>query len=236
MLGSDSCQLLSISGMYTMKVSNAHSVKFNTYLIFKGISLNSLKEMDYQAISKVIFKKLSEELPRYLTYHNVAHTKDVIQAAERISISEGINGDELTLMKTAALFHDTGYIFGAKGHEKRSCQLAEEYLPNYGYTRKQINRIKEIIMATQMPQSPKDHLGEILADADLDYLGRDDFSVINDKLHDELKNSGAFRNEIDWNIIQKNFFENHSYFTHSSKMWRNLKKAENLKKIKSKLK
>ena len=44
-----------------------------------------------------------------------------------------------------------------------------------------------MIMATKIPQSPKNYLEQILCDADLDYLGRDDFYDIGGTLFKELK-------------------------------------------------
>lgn len=90
-------------------------------------------------------------------------------------------------------------------------------------------------MATKIPQSPKDHLGQILADADLDYLGRDDFFAIANQLCDELLMFGIINNEDDWNMLQIKFFESHHYFTKTAIELRNKKKLEHLAIIKSKL-
>lgn len=86
-------------------------------------------------------------------------------------------------------------------------------------------------MATRIPQTPKDHLGEILADADLDYLGRDDYFTINKKLFQELYSTGQVLNEKEWNKMQQEFFERHSYFTNTSKVKRNNSKMNNLQSI-----
>ncbi|MBN9351634.1 MAG: HD domain-containing protein [Chitinophagaceae bacterium] len=192
--------------------------------------------MDYQSVRNVILKKLEEKLPSYLVYHNASHTSDVIHAAKEIARAEKINGDDLTLLLTAALFHDSGYIFGSKGHEQKSCEIAEQYLPLYGYSNEQISRIKKIIMATKVPQSPQNHLGEILADADLDYLGRDDFFTIDKKLFEELKLTGVLSNEDEWNRMQERFLESHSYFTETAKQKRRPTKLKNLQLIKSLIK
>lgn len=192
--------------------------------------------MDYHGVKKVILKKIENEIPKPLLYHNVVHTEDVIHAAEEIAHEEKIEGDELILLLTAALFHDTGYIFGAKEHEIRSCKIAEEYLPAYGYSPEQIEVVKQLIMATRLPQSPKNHLGEILADADLDYLGRNDFFRINKKLFEELKSTGVLSDEKEWNRVQEEFLESHSYFTNTARMNRGAKKQENLKVIKTLIK
>lgn len=191
--------------------------------------------MDYQAIYKVIIKKLREELPAHLTYHSAAHVSDVINAVQEIAEAEQVSGEDLTLLTTAALFHDTGFLFGSKDHEARSCEIAQEYLPAYGYSQKQIDKIKGMIMATKIPQSPENHLEEILADADLDYLGRDDFFTIGNRLYEELAMFGILNSERDWNLLQEKFLENHRYFTRTAIDKRSKKKEENLNIIKLKL-
>ena len=192
--------------------------------------------MEYEKIKKIILQKLKEKLPEHLSYHSVMHVKDVINAVEEIAVAENIQGEDLMLLKTAALFHDTGFLHGAKDHEEKSCEIAQKFLPDYGYNQPQIDKIKGMIMATKIPQTPKNHLEEILADADLDYLGRDDFFTIGDKLFEELTMFGIVNSERDWNLLQEKFLESHHFFTQTAINNRNKKKQENLEVIKSKLK
>ena len=191
--------------------------------------------MEYEKIKKIILKELKENLPEHISYHSVMHVKDVINAVEEIAIAENVEGEDLMLLKTAALFHDTGFLYGAKDHEQKSCEIAQKYLLDYGYSQPQIDKIKGMIMATKIPQSPNNKLEEILADADLDYLGRDDFFKIGDKLFDELTMFGIVNSERDWNLLQEKFLESHHFFTKTAINNRNQKKQENLEIIKSKL-
>ncbi|WP_028298058.1 HD domain-containing protein [Olivibacter sitiensis] len=191
--------------------------------------------MEYNTIKKIILKKLKEELPEHLSYHSVAHVKDVVAATEKIAQAENITESQLTLLKTAALFHDSGFLYGSKNHEEKSCEVAQEYLPSYGYTQDDIDRIKGMIMATKIPQSPKNHLEEILADADLDYLGRDDFFTIGNRLYNELAIFGIVTSDRAWNLLQEKFLESHHYFTQTAIANRSEKKQKNLELIKSKL-
>lgn len=191
--------------------------------------------MQYEAVKTFILDKLQDELPRHLSYHSVAHVKDVLNAATSIAQEEGVSSDDLTLLKTAAVFHDSGFLFGAKDHEKRSCEIARQYLPDYGYAPVQIEKICGMIMATRLPQTPHNHLEEILADADLDYLGRDDFFTIGNQLYEELAMFGIITNEDDWNRLQIKFFESHHYFTATAIKLRQQKKEEHLAIIRSKL-
>ncbi|MGO4710883.1 HD domain-containing protein [Chryseobacterium sp. 2TAF14] len=192
--------------------------------------------MEYEKLNKIILKRLRENLPEHLSYHSVMHVKDVIDSVEKIAKSENVNDEDLLLLKTAALFHDTGFLFGSKNHEEKSCEIAEEYLSEYGYSELQTEKIKGMIMATKIPQTPHNHLEQILADADLDYLGRDDFFTIGNKLFEELSMFGIVNSERDWNLLQEKFLESHHYFTETSIKNRKEKKQENLDIIKSKLK
>ncbi len=189
--------------------------------------------MKYREAKKFIIEMMNCEFPENLTYHNVEHVKDVLEAATRIAKEEGVKRKELTLLKTAALFHDSGYIYQADGHELISCELARKYLPQFEYSKEHIDRICEMIMATKIPQVANNLLEEILADADLDYLGRDDFLMISDRLYEELLLRGTVSNEAEWCDLQIKFFENHKYFTDTSRSLREKKKAANLNVIKS---
>ena len=192
--------------------------------------------MQFQQVKNFIIDKLQGGLPEKLTYHNVGHVLDVYQAAEFIGSREGISENDMKLLLTAALFHDSGFLNGPASHEEESCGIANQYLPGYGYQPDEIEVIKGIIMATKIPQLPKTHLEEIICDADLDYLGRDDFSPISDSLYCELKSAGIVNNENDWNKIQVSFFKNHHYFTKTAITLRQQKKEEHLEQIKLKIK
>lgn len=192
--------------------------------------------MNYQQIKSEILSLLQNKLPRHLSYHSVSHIEDVIKASREIGEAEGLSEGNLLMLETAALFHDTGFLYGSKNHEEKSCEIAQEYLPKYGYSVAQIELIKGMIMATKIPQSPQNHMEQILADADLDYLGRDDFFIIGDKLYEELAMFGIISSERDWNLLQERFLENHHYFTKTAIERRSDKKNQNLAIIKSKLK
>ncbi|RQO30166.1 phosphohydrolase [Taibaiella sp. KBW10] len=191
--------------------------------------------MNYEQIEILILDKLQNELPQHLSYHSVSHVKDVIAATMFLAAEEGVSDEAFILLKTAALFHDTGFLHGAQEHERKSCEIARQYLPEYGYEQEQIEQICGMIMATKIPQDPKNHLEEILADADLDYLGRDDFFTIGDRLYEELSMFGIVNTEEDWNRLQERFLERHHYFTATSIRLRKDKKQEHLNKIKAKL-
>jgi uncharacterized protein len=192
--------------------------------------------MEFEKVKKFILKKLKNELPKNLTYHSAEHIKDVYSSAETIAKLEKVEGEDLTLLLTAVLFHDAGFLRQQKDHERLSCEIAMETLPQYGYTPEQIERICGMIQATKIPQTPHNKLEEIICDADLDYLGRDDFFKIGNGLYEELCMYGIIDSEHEWNKLQVRFLEKHKYFTKSAKKLRKPKKDEYLAMVKAKIK
>jgi hypothetical protein len=191
--------------------------------------------MNYKKMEEFILNKLKTELPPYLQYHSIHHITDVFDAAISISKSEDISEQELLLLKTAVLFHDAGYTIQGDQHEAISCKMAKETLGNFDYTKNEIEMICGMIMATQIPQRPKNILEEIICDADLDYLGRDDYWTISRGLYSELNISKPMT-ERDWLNVQIKFFESHEYCTKTSISLRKKRKDEHLEELKKSLK
>ncbi|MFC2114610.1 HD domain-containing protein [Bacteroidota bacterium] len=180
-----------------------------------------------------MLRRLEKELNPELHYHGVHHTIDVIASCKRLCEAEGVNSSDMLLLQTAAVFHDSGFLQTYKGHEEVSCDYARDILPGYGYRADEIKHIREMIMATQIPQSPKSYLANILCDADLDYLGRNDFDPIAHSLYKELMAYNMIIDEKQWNMIQVSFLSNHIYFTKTAKESRESKKQQKLDELKA---
>lgn len=189
--------------------------------------------MNLPAAEDFILQKLHSELSEELYYHGPHHTLDVADSAIRIALAEDISDEEtLTLLRTAALFHDAGFITSYKGHEAEGCRMAREYLPRFGYESEQIDTICNMIEATKVPQDPRNLLEEIICDADLDYLGRDDFEPIADSLFRELNASGLVADKQAWDAKQIQFLENHRYHTATALTTRQPLKQLHLQRLK----
>ena len=201
----------------------------------KVLELHISSSINYFKAERRIMEILEKELNLNLYYHCVEHTNDVARAAESIAIQEGLTDEALFLLKTAATYHDAGFVKVYDNNEVIGAQMAAEILPEYGYTPEQIQLVKELIFVTQIPHKPKNHLEEIMCDADLDYLGRNDFHQISDRLCRELMERGKIKNHKHWDEVQVNFFKLHKYFTATSKELRNAKKKKNLKEIMERL-
>ncbi len=186
----------------------------------------------YETIRSQLLTRLENDLPADLFYHSAAHTMDVEQQAQRIARSENIHAPEdLFLLKIACLYHDTGFLFTYNNHEEAGCDLAKKELPLLELDTLQVDQVCGLIMATRIPQTPHNRLEEIICDADLDYLGRDDFFSISHYLYKELKARAVVETENDWNKIQVKFFRQHSYFTATDRQLRGAKKQQHLETI-----
>jgi predicted metal-dependent HD superfamily phosphohydrolase len=187
--------------------------------------------MDYNGVKNFIIKKLRKELSANLYYHTADHSLDVLCAVELYGKMEKVSSVDLILLKTAALFHDSGFLIKYFNNEVASVQLACEILPGYGYSLKQIEKISRIILSTEFPHKPKNKLDRILCDADLDYLGRDDFFMISIRLFREWNEHGIITSLKEWYIQEVYFLEQHAYFTVSAFELRNAAKKLHLQQI-----
>lgn len=165
-----------------------------------------------QAIEHIL-DLMRRALPDNLIYHGVAHTIMVLEAAEKIARVEGLPEKETQLLKVAAAFHDCGFIISYKEHEARSCDIANAELPAFGFSGEEIAIINRMIMCTRLPQQPSTPSECILCDADLDYLGGDDYFRIATGLHEELLLNGAEMDDSKWLKVQIGFLESHTYWT-----------------------
>ncbi|WP_299286483.1 HD domain-containing protein [uncultured Mucilaginibacter sp.] len=95
--------------------------------------------MQFKNAAEFIIQKLRNELSPKLSYHSVAHVLDVYDAAEKIGKAETISAAEMKLVLTAAAYHDSGFLKGAKNHEEESCRIVRENLPGFDYQPNQID-------------------------------------------------------------------------------------------------
>lgn len=169
--------------------------------------------MNYGKIEDLVMDILENGLDKNLFYHGVHHTKEVVKNSIFIAKQEEIDQSDIELLKIAALLHDVGFVETYTGHEEESCKIAKKILPGFDINSTQIEQICGMIMATKIPQNPKNLLEKIIADADLMYLGTDKFVEVGNTLFEELKANKKISSELEWNKIQVSFLNAHSYHT-----------------------
>lgn len=172
-----------------------------------------------------------EGLDPHLTYHSKDHTIDVIEQCISIAQREGIQGHDMMVLKMAALFHDTGFLRTYLNHEAMGCKIYLEKTAALNFSPKDDKAVQELIMATRLPQAPETHLQRIICDADLDYLGRDDFFTIGDHLRTEFIHFKIVPDNETWEKMQLHFLKTHHYHTASSQQLREPVKQQHLAEL-----
>lgn len=185
----------------------------------------------FKEVEQHVVAILKRDLPNNLFYHGIHHTFDVLQSAEEIGRHEGITEDEMLLLKVAVLYHDAGFTKVYRNHEVVGCDMARADLPGFGFTTAEIEIVCGMIMATKIPQSPQNKLEYIIADADLEYLGTEDFWRIGNTLFEEIKIYLGVESERQWNIIQLNFLKTHRYHTNFCRQHRDPMKLVHLHEV-----
>lgn len=189
-----------------------------------------MTEKEFEDLKIAVLADL-DALDPHLTYHSKAHTKDVLKQAIRIARDEAVSDVNIMLLKVAALFHDTGFLETYANHEAVGCDIFMRKTKNLSLTAEEREIIQGVIMATRIPQQPQTLLQQILCDADLDYLGRDDFFEIGTKLKKEFLHYGIVKTNEDWEKMQLNFLKNHRYHTRSSQQLREPVKQHNFQQL-----
>lgn len=182
-------------------------------------------------LEEFVFDKLEAELPAQLVFHNVKHTKDVYTQVELLGRAENVTPEEMLFLRTAALFHDTGFISVYHNHESKSIEFCREILPKFKYSEDQIETICELIACTRLNAHPQNKLEKILIDANTDYFGRIDYLPMLLNLTRELK-LNYNRSEDEMMLEQISLLEKHEYYTNTARKLCEIAKGEQLKKVK----
>ncbi len=188
--------------------------------------------IDIEKARQTAKELLGTKLSPSLTYHCFEHTKWVVESCMTIAANEGITDpNQLVILETSAWFHDTGFTRLYKNHEQESCLIAGEVLPGLGASASDLEHIFDLIMATSIPQAPTDILTKIICDADLDYLGRDDFPVWSERLKQEWLNFEIITDEQEFYNRQFAFLKAYEYHTADARNRRGPMKRKYLEKL-----
>lgn len=149
-------------------------------------------------------------------------------ALVRLARLSNVTEPDLHLLEVAAAFHDLGQIVTSLGHEQIGIEVVSEVLPRYGFSPGDIGRVSGMILATRLPQSPQNEEQALLADADLDSLGREDFMATSKALWQERVASGMNIPWQAWLESQLRFLQAHHYFTPAAQTLRQDGKLKNI--------
>lgn len=167
-----------------------------------------------QLTEEYVISILEKETPEQNSYHNLDHTKDVVNSVIEIAIAENLLPDDLELVQIAAWFHDIGYIRQSAGHEEISAMYASEFLTGIDFPNDRIDTIIGCILATKVPQKPKNLFEKILCDADLNHLGRVHFFERNNMFRYEFETmTNKKLSDREFLVKTIDFLTRHTFFT-----------------------
>jgi len=181
---------------------------------------------------------LTEQLPEHFVFHNLDHTREVVDAVLEIGKASNLSDDEFETVVISAWLHDIGYMQDSNDHERRSAQTANQLLQDWGASTKKIEDVERTILATAMPQHPKDLMGQVLCDADLRHLAATDFRTTGNRLRQELARvkKVKFDTDEEWLEYNLSFLKKHEYFTDYGRTVLQPLKKQNSKQLKKDLK
>ncbi|MDH4474053.1 MAG: adenylate/guanylate cyclase domain-containing protein [Fluviicola sp.] len=195
-----------------------------------------ITSVDFEHMRNDIVNRLKSTLPEEMIYHDLAHTLNVEKSALRLARLEGLNEEEIMMLRTAVLYHDSGFIFTYHRNELHGVRMMEQSLPKYGYDPEQIAAIRAMILATSSGNEPITLLEQIMCDADHDYLGRADYYMVAEKLREEIAIFGTTMTEEEWLSFQLTYLQNdHRFYTSTSKNIRERGKQNRIAELKTKL-
>ena len=198
------------------------------------LQICDLPTVDFQHMQKDILNKLKSSLPEELIYHDLQHTANVEKAAIRFAKLEGLSDHDLMLLRTAVYYHDAGFLVSYHNNENFGMKLAENNLPQFGYSMTEINIITKIIAATKNGVQPETMLEKIMCDADHDYFGRADYIAVSKKLRTEMENIGESMTDLEWLDFQLNYIElKHEYYTETARNIREYGKKARIQELKA---
>ena len=204
--------------------------KFGTLCVVYTIGMSK------KDIINDVYSLIESRLSPKLTYHGIHHTKDVHDVCKFYIGHYKISDSEAELLEIAAVAHDIGFIHTYRNHEAVGAEMIKEVMFDHNYSEDQMDAVAEMILATKVPQQPKNFLSEILCDADLDYLGRSDFDIIGRTLKNEWELYGVFE-DLDENFdkLQISFLKNHSFHTDYARKYRTPEKLKHLAALEARL-
>ena len=191
-------------------------------------------------VDQYVRELFRDELPAGIKYHNADHTlhptKGVVAVANNLAKLEKVSELDRELIIAAAYFHDTGYIREYEKNEPIAARMAGRVLNLIGYKPEEIEKVRKMILATDPDVEPKTHAEQILCDADLDNLGREDFFQLDERLREGRAMRGIdVSDDVTWYGNTLEFLQKHQYYTGSQNRLREKGKQKNTRKLIKKL-
>lgn len=189
---------------------------------------NSIK-----VIEEEVERLFEEKLPAGMYFHNINHTRNVVAAATDIAAANRLTDSEIYILTIAAWFHDTGYCYLYHNHEEASIAIAFAKLTQMDFEWAVIQQVNSCIGATRMPQKPDGLIQEVLCDADMAHLAKEDYFSSADQLRQEwAAKLGKVYTDPQWYELNLHMLSHHHYCSPYGKLVLEPMKQANIDQLK----
>ncbi|MFD1817993.1 hypothetical protein SAMN04515674_101138 [Pseudarcicella hirudinis] len=124
-------------------------------------------------------------LPVRYSFHNYAHTVDSVKLAGKIGAESDLEAEDFEKLMVAVWFIDLGYTNGNDTPEKRSAEMAEDFLKSIDYDAGKIKKVLKFIKVIKPPERPGNLPEMIMCDVFNAFYAQDNLFEQLEKLREE---------------------------------------------------
>ncbi|MFO7924940.1 MAG: adenylate/guanylate cyclase domain-containing protein [Bacteroidales bacterium] len=166
-----------------------------------------------QDIEEEFIKRMEEELPVTLQFHDQKYCIELLTQCELLFSAEKLSDEEQLLVRTAALFDCMSYSKGYKERSKYIDQLTRENLPGNHYNEKQIIKICKLINLPFFYPEARSLPEKVLSDARLAFIGKNNFNDSVNRLYEEMKSYGITESKKEFTEMFAGFLKSFHFYT-----------------------
>jgi len=200
----------------------------------KGLVPNELffikmQLLKLQDVEEYVFNKLENELPENLYFHNIKHAMNVSSTVELIGRAENLNDEEMLIIRTAAVFLNSGFLTDYRRHEDYRCEFASDILPLFKYSESITLKVCHLLGVSFDKMKPASKLEKIMFDSYYDFLGKVDLQGAALALFREQNEYGIAENKKQWIENFISLVEKYEFYTLTASKMRAVSKEEQMK-------
>ena len=166
-------------------------------------------------------------------YHNLAHTKAVVDHANEISTFYALNEEDICIVNIAAWFHDIAQLHGGMtDHEDRSVLIMNNYLRTMDASAAFIELAGYCVMATKYRANLKTLREKIICDADTYHFGTPVFRETEFLIEKEMEIRTG-QKFPQWHEGSLQLLKDHVFFTEYCQLLLGPGKRENIEWLQS---
>lgn len=181
-------------------------------------------------VEEAVIRIFDEEASPNLYFHNSALVRNVTNQVELLSTSENLPTEDFIILKLAAMFLFTGYVYDYEKPVDESVNLLNTMLPKYGFSHEDVASVA-VLIRNSYNNNCNSISDKILHDARFDYLGRVDYLKLTDKLLRELTEYGRLPGSKNWIDQQAKLLKEHTFFTGTARMLRSVQPEEQITEL-----